>query len=104
MAEIEDVENVNFHVTAVWINPKSQLKTYAEPAEMLQQHSSANRQAYFSATEARDVPVLRRAALRPGTRIEGPAVIEEKTSTLVLYPGHRAEVDAYLNIEVRLPS
>jgi N-methylhydantoinase A len=71
---------------------------------MPQQTSSASRRAYFSATEGSDVPVLRRPALHPGTRIEGPAIIEEKTSTLVLYPGHRAEVDAYLNIEVKLPS
>jgi N-methylhydantoinase A/oxoprolinase/acetone carboxylase beta subunit len=36
-------------------------------------------------------------------RIEGPAIIEEKTSTIVLYPDQRAEVDAYLNIEIELP-
>jgi len=40
--------------------------------------------------------------LQPGTAIEGPAVIEEKTSTTVLYPGQRAVVDAYLNIEVEV--
>ena len=38
-----------------------------------------------------------------GALIKGPAIIEEKTSTTVLYPGQRAEVDAYLNIEVALP-
>jgi N-methylhydantoinase A len=58
------------------------------------------RQAYFNATDACDVPVWRRDLLSPGTRIEGPAIIEEKTSTTVLYPGQSAEVDAYLNIEV----
>jgi len=104
MAEIEAVEIVNFQVTAVGTIPKPKLKTFTTPAEMPQQISSATRQAYFSATEASDVPVLRRAALGPGTSIEGPAVVEEKTSTLVLYPGQRAEVDAYLNIEVKLPS
>ena len=36
-------------------------------------------------------------------QIAGPAVIEEKTSTTVLYPGQRARVDKYLNIEVVLP-
>jgi N-methylhydantoinase A/oxoprolinase/acetone carboxylase beta subunit len=36
-------------------------------------------------------------------RIEGPAIIEEKTSTTVLYPSQRAEVDVYLNVEVELP-
>jgi N-methylhydantoinase A len=104
MAEIEAVEIVNFQVTAVGIIPKPKLKTFTAPAEKPKQTSSAARQAYFSATEASDVPVLRRAALGPGASIEGPAVVEEKTSTLVLYPGQRAEVDAYLNIKVKLPS
>jgi N-methylhydantoinase A/oxoprolinase/acetone carboxylase beta subunit len=44
----------------------------------------------------------RPAVARPGTAIEGPAVIEEKTSTTVLYPDQRAVVDAYLNIEVEI--
>jgi N-methylhydantoinase A len=104
MAEVEAVEIVNFQVTAVGIIPKPKPKTFAEPAETPEQIPSARRQAYFSATEASDVPVLRRAALGPGTCIEGPAVVEEKTSTLVLYPGQRAEVDAHLNIEIKLPS
>jgi N-methylhydantoinase A len=104
MAEIEAVEIVNFQVTAVGIIPKPKLKTFAEPPEMPQQTSSASRRAYFSSTGGSDVPVLRRPALHPGTRIEGPAIIEEKTSTLVLYPGQRAELDAHLNIEIKLPS
>src|SRR6266446_262435 len=104
MAEVEAVEIVNFQVTAVGIIPKLKPKTFAEPAEMPEQIPSARRQAYFSATEASDVPVLRRAALGPGICIEGPAVVEEKTSSLVLYPGQRAEVDAHLNIEIKLPS
>jgi N-methylhydantoinase A len=60
------------------------------------------RQAYFSAGDAREVPVFRRSSLQPGMRIEGPAIVEEKTSTTVLYPGQRAEVDEYLNVEVEL--
>jgi N-methylhydantoinase A len=48
------------------------------------------------------VPVLNRAELDCGTRIKGPAIIEEKTSTTVLYPGQRAQMDAYLNIVVEL--
>jgi N-methylhydantoinase A/oxoprolinase/acetone carboxylase beta subunit len=51
-----------------------------------------------------DVPVLPRDALRPGMRIAGPAVIEEKTATIVLHPGPRATIDAHLNIEVEVSS
>jgi N-methylhydantoinase A len=104
MAEIEAVEIVNFQVTAVGLIPKPAVKTFDAPAAAPapQQTSHAKRQAYFNATDASDVPVLRRSVLAPGARIEGPAVIEEKTSTVVLYPGQRAEVDAYLNVEIQL--
>ena len=58
------------------------------------------RTAYFNSTDAIQVPVFRRSALTAGAVIDGPAVIEEKTSTTVLYPGQRAEIDGYLNIAV----
>jgi len=99
MAEAEAVEIVNFQVTAIGLIPKPVMKTFSKtdtPAAPPPQ----SRPVYFSAGKARDTPVFRRSVLQPGTAIEGPAVIEEKTSTTVLYPGQRAEVDAYLNIEV----
>jgi N-methylhydantoinase A len=46
------------------------------------------------------VPVFRRSAFTAGAVIDGPAVIEEKTSTTVLYPGQRAEIDGHLNIAI----
>ncbi len=58
------------------------------------------RTAYFNSTDATQVPVFRRTALAAGAVIDGPAVIEEKTSTTVLYPGHRAAIDGYLNITI----
>ncbi|MGD9802669.1 MAG: hydantoinase/oxoprolinase family protein [Hyphomicrobiaceae bacterium] len=39
-----------------------------------------------------DVAVYDRASLRPGARIEGPALVEEESSTLVIPPGATAEV------------
>jgi N-methylhydantoinase A len=100
MAQAEAVEIVNFQVTAVALIAKPALKTFertdapAKPPE--------TRQAYFSTGDARAVPVFRRSTLQPGMRIEGPAILEEKTSTTVLYPGQRADVDEYLNVEVEL--
>jgi N-methylhydantoinase A len=82
------------------------MRTFDAPAAGAQPQAapSALRQVYFNGGDACDAPVLRRSALSPGLRIAGPAVIEEKTSTTVLYPGQRATVDAYLSIEVELPS
>jgi N-methylhydantoinase A/oxoprolinase/acetone carboxylase beta subunit len=81
------------------------MKTFAAPAAGWAQASpQAIRPAYFNGRDACDAPVWRRSALPPGARIEGPAIIEEKTSTTVLYPGQRAMIDAYLNIEVEAQS
>jgi N-methylhydantoinase A len=102
MAQAEAVEIVNFQATAISLIPKPRLKTFGRAAGV-QASPCGTRQAHFNATEGADVPVWRRSALSPGMRVEGPAVIEEKTSTIVLYPGQRAQVDEYLNIEVELP-
>jgi N-methylhydantoinase A len=100
MAEAEAVEIVNFQVTAIGLIPKPVMKTFSKADT--QAAPPESRPVYFNADEARNTPVFRRSALQPGTAIEGPAVIEEKTSTTVLYPGQRAVVDAYLNIEVEI--
>jgi N-methylhydantoinase A len=47
-----------------------------------------------------DTPVLWRPDLRPGTVVEGPAIIEEFGSTVPLHPGFTARVDELLNIIV----
>ena len=98
MAQAEAVEIVNFQVTAVGLIPKPTTQTFDKASAEAKPYET--RPAYFDATGARDVPVFRRSMLRPGMRLVGPAVIEEKTSTIVLYPGQHAEVDVYLNVEV----
>jgi N-methylhydantoinase A len=49
----------------------------------------------------REVPVYDRYSLGPGSAFEGPAVIEEKESTVILGPEGRAQIDAALNLIVR---
>jgi N-methylhydantoinase A len=45
--------------------------------------------------------ILDRASLRPGDRVEGPALVEQPDSTTLLAPGEKAEVDAAGNLVVR---
>jgi N-methylhydantoinase A len=47
-----------------------------------------------------DTPVFDRYRLQPGAVIEGPAIVEERESTVVVGPGARAGVDGSLNIIV----
>jgi N-methylhydantoinase A len=49
-----------------------------------------------------DTSVIDRATLRPGDRVAGPALVEERESTLVLPPGTEAVCDASLNLVVSL--
>ena len=48
------------------------------------------RSALFDLDDRQDARVYRGAALLPGAVIDGPAIIEEATTTLVLPPGTRA--------------
>ena len=98
MAESEAVEIVNFGVTAVGQIPKPRIHEMPVTAQSPQPYE--RRTAFFSPADAIETPVFRRSALEPGASIEGPAIIEEKTSTIVLYPGQRARIDGYLNIEI----
>jgi N-methylhydantoinase A len=45
-----------------------------------------------------DVPVYDRYRLTPGDAFAGPAIVEERESTVVLGPAARARVDDALNL------
>jgi N-methylhydantoinase A len=100
-AQAEAIEIVNFEVTAVGLIPKPPLRTFAVGSSELPA-PAAVRPVHFGPMEAAPIAVFRRSDLRPGALIEGPAVIEEATSTIVLYRGQTARVDPHLNIEVDL--
>ena len=51
-----------------------------------------SRPAYFGSGDARSTPVFRGDALAPGDLIAGPAIIEEPTTTIVIYPQMSAKV------------
>jgi N-methylhydantoinase A len=58
------------------------------------------RRAFFGGAFV-ETPVYDRAALAPGARIDGPAVIEEFGSTTVVFPGQALTVDPYGIMVVR---
>ena len=54
----------------------------------------AHRSCHFAGTGRVDTPVFRGDRLHPGAQIEGPAIIEEPTTTLVVPPAMRAHLSA----------
>jgi N-methylhydantoinase A len=101
-ADNQPVEIVTFKVVGLGVIPKPRLRAFAAAAtEPVVNH---HRPVHFGPGLTLDTPIYRRALLTPGMEIRGPAVIEEQTSTTVLYPGELAHVDEYLNLEITLPT
>ena len=101
MAQNEAVEIVNFQVTAIGRFAKPKFKRLAHGRRRRASVRPANAARLFRREPSRSTcRSIRRDALAPGGTLAGPAVIEEKTSTIVIYPGQRACVDEYLNLEI----
>lgn len=56
------------------------------------------RECYFDETGFTDVPVLNRAAVDEHGREEGPVIVEEPTSTTVVFPDQTARIDDDANL------
>lgn len=65
--------------------------------------AAQTRPVYFSGLGWVETPVVARHSLRAGHGISGPAIIEQLDATTVIYPGHRAAVDAYGNLLIHIP-
>lgn len=92
------VEALNWEVVASGPRPKVEIPVPVRDAtRKLLSHPP--RPAYFPEENGFvSCPVYLREALEPGTRIEGPALLEERESTTVVMPGSDLEVDAGYNL------
>ncbi len=95
------VELVNLGVTAYGQLPKLVLQRRAPGVSA--RAASASRPVYFGGLGTVDTPIFDFDALAPGWSITGPAVIEQRFSTILVLPGHAARMDDYGSIlmEVR---
>jgi N-methylhydantoinase A len=101
MAKGQAIELVNFQITAIGTIPKPALKRYPQ-ASCASPKPRHIRSAHFDAAHPVATPVFHRDALHPGHVIQGPAIIEEKTSTIVIYPDQTGRVDEQLNLDIAL--
>jgi N-methylhydantoinase A len=89
------IEIVNLRLRLVIRTPKPRLRAQkirvAAPAKM------KSKPVWFDG-RFRATPVYDRERLAAGTRLRGPAVIVEYSSTTVVPPDFRCEVDKYLNL------
>jgi N-methylhydantoinase A len=98
------LEVMALRITAVGAVDKAVLG--AEDTEKEADVSSARkgrRPVYFERFGAfRETPVYDRRALRPGMRADGPAVVEERITTVVVHPGWTLWIDTYGDIVMEM--
>ena len=96
----QQVEWVNLRVSG--IGPIQRPQLTPEPLhEDPRPAPTGHRQVCFDAEVGRvETPIHWREDLVPGTRLAGPAVVEEFGATIPIHPGFVALIDAYRNIIV----
>jgi N-methylhydantoinase A len=96
------VELVNLGISARGRLPKLTLPLHPVPADR-SPPAPEHRRVYFGQLHGwRDTPVHAFDSLPAGHRLPGPAIVEQAFSTVLILPGHRAEVDGYGNILIEV--
>jgi N-methylhydantoinase A len=81
--------------------PRPELELAAAAVDASSRPPRAARAAFFPPLGGYvETPVYDRYALRPGARLAGPAIVEERESTLVVAPGQLVTVTPELSLEV----
>jgi N-methylhydantoinase A len=94
---------MNWRVVSSGPKPSVRLRTATLEVSDAQLARKASRPAYFPEYSGYvDTPVYDRYALGPGAALVGPAIIEERESTMLVGPGGRAHCDEQLNLVVEV--
>jgi len=94
------LEVINWRVVASGPRPAMNLKLPRDAAQRTKARKGS-RLAYFPEYGRYvETPVYDRYALAPGAQFDGPAIVEERESTLIMGARGRARVDERLNVMV----
>ena len=85
-------------LTATGMVPKAELQTH--PVKANTPTTDATREVWFEG-KGHTSMVFERTDLTAGAKFDGPAIVEQFDSTIVIPPNTTAEVDTYMNIIIR---
>jgi N-methylhydantoinase A len=94
------LESINVRVTATGSISKTPLASWPAGGADASQALKETRPVYFGAWV--ETPVYDGDRLLAGNQIEGPAIIEEVTTTIVVFPNDLAEVDRLGNVVIHV--
>ena len=97
------IEVLTWRLRATGIKPELKLR-FSERKGTIAEARKGMRQVYFHEQRGfMDSAVYDRYAIPPGSVFQGPAVVEERESTVIIGPGATVQVDSSLNLLVTLP-
>jgi N-methylhydantoinase A len=98
--DFASIEFVNARVAAIGITQEAKLPRDPTPGRLADAAVGTRRVYFEEAGDFIEAAIYDRALLLNGVELEGPAIVEQTDSTVVLPPGASARVDEYLNIVV----
>ena len=95
------IQIVNYRVTALGKVQKIELKKHPEKGSDASDAMIGLREVFFEESmQYINTKIYDRELIRAGNVIQGPAIIEQMDSTIVVPPGHTAVADQYLNLMI----
>lgn len=95
------LEIINWRVTAYGPKPEVRFQMPTAKQRSAQEAQKGSRPVYFPGSY-RDIPIYDRYLLAPGTQFSGPAIIEERESTVIVGQDCACSIDRQWNIIVDL--
>lgn len=93
------VEIMGLRITAVGTVDNAMIKEGSTSKDSIDAAYKGTRQVYFEEKDGFfETPVYDRGKLTPGMTLKGPAVIEERITTVIVHPKWTMEVDTFGNI------
>ena len=94
--DIVETEIMNLRLTGFGKVPKQSLKEMSYEGKDASKHIISKRDVFFEETEGFvSTPIYNGDAMGYGNLLEGPAVVEQKTTTILIPPGYTLEVGKY---------
>lgn len=95
------LEIITFRVDVIQETSKPELNELPLAGEDAGNCLTGTREIYLKATGAITASIYDGDRLAPGNRIDGPAVIERRDTTILIPPGHGALIDGYRNVRIK---
>ena len=101
------MEIINWRVVSSGPTPDVSLEINSDgnDAKTATDTQKGSRQAYFPESGGfTETPIYDRYLMKPGMTFDGPAIVEERESTVIIGPGSKCSIDEHYNLVIKMPT